>query len=94
LHSDRQELVIYETNPNMLIPYYLMYSYLYYEKDESIISDDEYDRICKTLYELYPVLEHPHKHMVDRDALMSGTGFHIQYNERIRSAAMALLAKK
>ena len=34
----------YQTNPNMLVPYYLMYSYAYYQENESLISDAEYDR--------------------------------------------------
>ena len=29
---------IYDDNINMLVPYYLMYSYLYYEENESIES--------------------------------------------------------
>ena len=31
----------------MLVPYYLMYSYLNYKKNESIVNDAEYDIICK-----------------------------------------------
>ena len=42
---------VWETNPNMLIPYYLMFSYLYYEKNISLIEDTEFDQMCKTLLE-------------------------------------------
>ena len=42
---------IWETNPNMLIPYYLMFSYLYYEKNISLVDDGEFDAMCKTLLE-------------------------------------------
>ena len=31
---------IYDENPNMLIPYYLMHSYLYYVEDNPIVSDE------------------------------------------------------
>ena len=40
---------IWEQNENMLIPYYLMFSYLYYEKNISLIDDAEFDGMCKTL---------------------------------------------
>ena len=30
---------VWEKNPNMLVPYYLMLSYLYYEKNVSLIED-------------------------------------------------------
>ena len=42
---------VWKQNPNMLIPYYLMFSYLYYEKNISLIEDGEFDDMCKTLLE-------------------------------------------
>ena len=42
---------VWEKNPNMLVPYYLMFSYLYYEKDVSLIEDTEFDKLCQTLLE-------------------------------------------
>ena len=42
---------------NMLIPYYLMFSYLYYEKNISLIDDTEFDQMCKTLLEKYDELD-------------------------------------
>ena len=77
----------------MLVPYYLMYSYLYYEKNESIVNDAEYDMICKRLYDEWENVEHYHKHLVDRDSLIAGTGYTIVYNERIKGAAMHFLQK-
>ena len=44
---------IWDKNPNMLIPYYLMLSYLYYEKNITLIDDTEFDQMCKTLLEKY-----------------------------------------
>ena len=83
--------MIYNDNPNMLVPYYLMYSYLYYKKNESIVNDAEYDMICKRLYDEWNDIEHHHKHLVDRDSLIAGTGYYIKYDERIKGAAIALL---
>tara|TARA_B110000090_G_scaffold215_1_gene198 strand:- start:295 stop:585 length:291 start_codon:yes stop_codon:yes gene_type:complete len=83
--------MIYDDNPNMLVPYYLIHSYLYYEKDNPIVSDEEYDRICKMLYESYDTVKHCHKHLIDKETLLSGTGFHLKYNSRIRGAAIQLI---
>ena len=33
----------WDKNPNMLVPYYLMFSFLYYKKDISLIDDTEYE---------------------------------------------------
>ena len=81
---------IWDKNPNMLIPYYLMLSYLYYEKDITLIDDTEFDQMCKTLLEKYDEVEHMHKPLVKKESLTAGTGYDIVYNNRIVSAAMAL----
>tara|TARA_Y100001972_G_C7436334_1_gene224275 strand:+ start:60 stop:353 length:294 start_codon:yes stop_codon:yes gene_type:complete len=81
---------IWDKNPNMLIPYYLMFSYLYYEKNISLIDDGEFDQMCKTLYDKYDELEHMHKHLVSKDDLTAGTGYGIKYTEIIKNSAMTL----
>ena len=85
--------MIYDDNPNMLVPYYLIHSFLYYEKDDPIIGDEEYDRICKMLYDVYDTVKHHHKHLINKDSLLAGTGYHLQYNARIEGAAAQLTAK-
>lgn len=82
---------IYDDNINMLVPYYLMYSYLYYEENESIVPDAEYDRICKTLYEKWNDIEHRHKNLIDKDTLLAGTGFQLKYPEMVKGAAKRLM---
>ena len=81
---------IWEKNPNMLIPYYLMFSYLYYEKNISLIEDTEFDKLCSTLLEKYDSVEHMHKHLVSKESLTAGTGYDIKYNNRIIGGAMLL----
>ena len=81
---------IWEKNPNMLIPYYLMFSYLYYEKDISLIEDTEFDKLCSTLLEKYDSVEHMHKHLVSKESLTAGTGYDIVYTNMIKDSAMKL----
>ena len=81
---------IWDKNPNMLIPYYLMFSYLYYEKDIILIDDGEFDKMCRTLLEKYDDLEHMHKHLVSKGDLTAGTGYGIKYTEIIKNSAMTL----
>ena len=81
---------IWDKNPNMLIPYYLMFSYLYYEKNISLIEDGEFDKMCRTLLEKYDDLEHMHKHLVSKGDLTAGTGYGIKYTEIIKNSAMTL----
>ena len=78
------------TNPNMLIPYYLMFSYLYYEKNISLIDDAEFDRMCKTLLDKLDTLTHMHKHLIKKESLTAGTGYDIKYTNLIKDSAMRL----
>ena len=81
---------IWDKNPNMLIPYYLMFSYLYYEKNITLIDDTEFDQMCKTLLDKYDELKHMHKHLVKKESLTAGTGYDIKYTEMIKDSAMKL----
>ena len=81
---------IWEQNENMLIPYYLMFSYLYYEKNISLIDDAEFDGMCKTLLEKFDTLSHMHKHLVKKESLTAGTGYDIKYTNLIKDSAMRL----
>jgi len=75
----------------MLVPYYLMYSYLYYEKNETIVSDDVYDKLCKKLYDEWDNVKHFHKYLIDKETLTAGTGFSLKYPLRVQEAALLLL---
>jgi len=56
-----------------LVKDYLIHSYLYYILDNSVISDGEYDTLCKEL--LQSDIEHP---LVDKGALAAGSGYSIK----------------
>lgn len=78
---------------NRKISYYLIFSYLYYEQNEGLITDAQYDELCKDLYENYNLVkssDHPNKDLVDKFNLECGSGFGIQYTARIKSSAESL----
>ena len=81
----------YLTNPNMLVPYYLMYSYAYYKENESLVDDTEYDQICRELIEKWDTITHWHKPLLDLESLKAGTGYDIKYPPRVVGAAIALI---
>lgn len=63
--------------PNLLVPWYLMTSWTYYCRDVSLVSDGFYGDICETLNAHWEVIEHMHKHLVDREAVATGTGYYV-----------------
>ena len=57
---------------------YLIHSYLYYVQDSPVISDGEYDELCKALLGLLEDGYVPENHgYADQSALAAGSGFHI-----------------
>ncbi len=70
-----------EAHPNLLVAYFLICSWLYYVKHVSIISDALFDEICETLYAHWDDIDHPHKKLIDRDALQAGTGYYIPHGD-------------
>ena len=81
----------YLTNPNMLVPYYLMFSYAYYKENESLITDSEYDQICQDLITNWNNITHWHKPLLSLESLKAGTGYDIKYPPRVVGAAIALI---
>lgn len=79
-------------NANMMVPHYLIHSFLYYEQDRTLISDDLFDRICRRLRVELDALTHPHKHLVDPECLRAGTGFYLsgRYPALVIGSANAL----
>jgi hypothetical protein len=78
---------IITSNPNMLIPHYLMHSYLYYVMDDPVVSDAMFDTICKRLLVELDGLSHRHKGLVDKDLLVAGSGFNLQFPGMVAGAA-------
>ena len=75
----------------MLVPYYLMYSYAYYQENESLIEDSEYDQICQDLITNWNDITHWHKPLLNLESLKAGTGYDIKYPNRVVAAAIALI---
>lgn len=69
-------------HPIMLWTYYLCCSYMYYERDCSIVSDEEFDRLCKYLHRIgkQAVAESGAwwvSQFWDDSAMAAGSGYHM-----------------
>lgn len=82
---DKHAKKIFKENGNMLIPWYLMAAYAYYEEDDPIISDKLFDEMAKRMKENWNDLDHFHKHLIDVDSLDAGT-YIGDYPERVKGA--------
>ena len=71
----------FETYKSMyrLCDLYQATSYLYYKKDESLISDETYDLLAKELLKRYN--EIPNNYEIDKNSLKAGTGYALKYSD-------------
>lgn len=82
-------MALIRANPNLLVPHFLLHSWLYYVADTPAIQDATFDVIVKELGERWEDIEHPHKHLIDPALLKSG--FYLQYPPIVEGAARAFL---
>ena len=68
-----------------------MFSYAYYQENESLVPDAEYDQICQDLITNWNDITHWHKPLLNLESLKAGTGYDIKYPNRVVGAAIALI---
>lgn len=62
--------------PDQLVPFYLMSCYLYYERDDPVMTDAEFDALSARLRAEWKYVKHPHKRLLNLDDI--GTGFRLK----------------
>jgi hypothetical protein len=70
---DDYAATIFADNINMMVPWYLMAAYAYYEQDAPILSDSFFDDLAKTLLVVWNDVQHRHKEYITVDMLNAGT---------------------
>jgi NAD-dependent DNA ligase len=64
---------------NKLFGHFLTCSYAYYKMDISLVTDEQYDKMCVVLGRNYGRLTHKYKFIVTPEDFDAGTGFAIRY---------------
>ena len=86
--------LIKNLDKNLLVPYYLMSSYLYYKEDKAVLRDSEFDLVCQRLLDEWDDIVHWHKELINKDDLSAGTGYAIgEYPNRVKYAALSFYSK-
>ncbi|QSY98587.1 hypothetical protein J2J97_32300 (plasmid) [Rhizobium bangladeshense] len=79
------------------IPWIMMASLLYYHADVSILTDGFFDRLAREVEANWTELKHPHKPLIDREALKAGSLYNLKienYPKSVRGAAFMLITGK
>lgn len=80
MNYDERCRVDFKTNPSSCIAWYLLSSYAYYVKDESLLSDPVFDKMCLYILTNWDILEHKLKDFVPKESLSAGTGYNIAFS--------------
>jgi len=80
---------LFAKNINMMVPWYLMASYAYYEQGDPIFSDGFFDDMGKTMLACWDDIDHFHKEHITLDDLEAGT-FLGKYPSRVQGALQSL----
>lgn len=91
LNADSYVLGLVGRKPNLLVPHFLIHSWLYYVADHPLIQDATFDHLVLQLDARWEVIEHRHKALIDRSLLKSG--FYLSYPSIVEPAARALAGK-
>ena len=76
----------YDKDKDMLVPWFLMASYAYYDLGRLIMTDSEFDNISRELEKHWDDVEHMHKHLITKEMLVTSSGYSIEYTNMIKHA--------
>lgn len=65
-------------NVNLSVSHFIMSSFMYYKLNDSYVSDATFDWICQTLITNWDNIQHPHKHLINREDLEAGSGYAVE----------------
>jgi hypothetical protein len=94
MNLDKKAQEFIAEKPNLMVPWFLMASYLYYHENESMFSDEYYDALSKQLLLQWDQVEHAHKHLIEVDDLMAGSMYRLKeldYPSMCRAGALFLM---
>jgi hypothetical protein len=86
---DQHAANLFEKNIHMMVPWYLMASYAYYEQGDPIFSDAFFDDMGKTMLACWDDIEHFHKEYITKGDLEAGT-FLGKYPSRVEGGLQSM----
>ena len=68
----------FKKNKNSCVSFWLVCSYCYYIRHESLMSDEAFDKMSRWMFDNYDKLEHNHKHLITKEMLSVGSGYNLK----------------
>jgi len=71
----------FKINPASTFSWFLICSYAYYQRYESLMSDTAFDKMCEYMLKNYDTLEHVNKDLVTKEMLSAGSGYNLKESD-------------
>lgn len=71
----------FKINKSSCISWWLSSSYCYYCKNESLMSDEAFDKLSKWMLDNYSSLQHTNKNLITEDMLKAGSGYNLKQED-------------
>lgn len=71
----------FKVNPSSAVSWWIAASYQYYHCNESLLSDECYDRMAKYIQKNFENLKHPHLHLISKENLTAGSLYNLKASE-------------
>jgi hypothetical protein len=78
---DQEAREAFKNGKKNALSWFLIASYCYYCRYESILSDEVYDKMALYLLNNYDEIDHMHKHLVTKDMLQAGTAYNLRMED-------------
>jgi hypothetical protein len=83
-----------KTKRNLMVPWYLMAAYSYYELDDPILEDASFDLLAKKMLDRWAAITHRHKHLITEDDLKAGTLLRREWPEIVKDATLDMIHRR
>jgi hypothetical protein len=84
----------FKVNPSSTFSWFLICSYAYYIRFESLMSDSAFDAMSKYMLKDYDKLDHVNKDLVTKEMLVAGSGYNLKeedYPTRVKIVSEGLI---
>ena len=79
---------------NKLVSWFMISSYAYYHLHTNVMSDYDYDFLVRRIIDNWDSIDHPHKSLIEKTNLDSGSGYDIKFPTIVKAATVDFLNKK
>ena len=85
---------IQNMHPNKLVSWFMIGSYAYYDLNENVMSDYDFDYLVKRLKDEWDTIDHPHKNLIMYTNLEAGSGYDIKFPSIVKGATVSYLQSR